>query len=223
MSNLRHHRPSLDQQQKPSPTRQRFDSEQPATKQHPSRARPQSVDDLFKHKPPNEIRPGSHDILTEMAASIEQDTISSIDAGYANIHARKPSPPPTLDKPATRRPEHARMAPPPPRSPSQSLSQTPAQREAQRYGMFMSSHRRNSTDALFVGDDSDSDEAVQVPGMQEVDLEADTGGGEKKAMSLGKSILGAPKRPPNATGEAPVAPMMHISPAAKNGGDDRAK
>ncbi|KAF9734010.1 hypothetical protein PMIN01_08353 [Paraphaeosphaeria minitans] len=238
VSNLRHQQLSSNQQQKSSPLHQP-DSEQPTPKQTPSRHRPQSLSDLLMHSPPKDARRGSHDILKTMAVSIEEDTISSIEEGYTDIQAQmspapdKPSPPYTST--SNRRAELAELAeqrarmPPP----SSSQPQYPAQRDAKRYGMFTSHHGRSSADerldSLFVVDDDDEDgEAVQIPGMQEVDLEmelADSGG--KKGVSLGKSILGAPKRPPNATGEAPVAPMMHISSAGKaagqNGADGRAQ
>ncbi|KAL5382082.1 hypothetical protein DPSP01_006760 [Paraphaeosphaeria sporulosa] len=243
VSNLRHHQPSVNQQQKSSP-RQPSD-EQPVPKQPSSRNRPQSLNDLLTHMPLKEVRGSPHDILKAMAAGVEEDTIPSIEKNCADIQAQTPS---ALDKPSppntsipTRRPElaeqRARMPPP-----SSSQPQTPAQREAKRYGMFTSHHRRSSADerldSLFVGDEEDEDEAVEVPGMQEVndmdaavDLRERAGVMKKKGVgvSLGRSILGAPKRPPNATGEAPVAPMMHIDSAGKGtgknagGGDGRAQ
>ncbi|KAJ4353980.1 uncharacterized protein N0V89_005712 [Didymosphaeria variabile] len=230
--NQRQHRTGLDQQLKQSPVRHRGHRggapDQSVTKQLGSRNRPegrplpQSLDDLFSHPPPQEVRRGSHDILRAMAANIEEDTVSSIDEGYAAIQAQKPPTPPTiqpLHKPSPpkpndllRRPEHAQLAAEAAELRNRTLQQqSHSQREAQRYGMFNDHSRRSSIDALFVGDNED--EAVQVPAMQEVHEQEKQA--EPRTVSLGKSMLGAPKKPPNATGPAPIAPMMHNSPAGK--------
>lgn len=103
-----------------------------------------------------------------------------------------------------------------------------SQREAQRYGMFKPRARGDSIDALFVGDDedeNDEEEAIEVPAMEEVH-EQEKGAEPKpvsKTVSLGKSLLGAPKNPPKSTGSAPVAPMIHNSAFGKKGeGEKRA-
>ena len=234
----RQHRTTLDQVHEQSPMRRPSTPDHPAAKRVASRSRPedrplpQSLTDLLSHTPPKESRRGSHDLLKHMASSIEAGTTSSIDAGYATVQAQKPQTPPnpptmqSSDKPIptrtpnsqTRRPDHAQLAAEAAESRNRMPQyQSQSQRDAQRYGMFHGNTRRNSIDALFVGDDED--EAVEVPGMQEVHEQEKEA--EPKTVSLGKSILGAPKRPPNSTGVAPVAPMLHNSPVAKKGEGER--
>ncbi|KAL1608363.1 hypothetical protein SLS60_003304 [Paraconiothyrium brasiliense] len=230
----RQYRASLDQQLKQSPVLQHGAPEQSITKQLDSRNRPegrplpQSLDDLFSHPPPQEVRQGSHGILRGMAANIEEDTASSIDEGYADIQAQKPQTPPTiqpLHKPSPpkpngllRRPEHAQLAAEAAELRSRTLQhQSQSNRDTQRYGMFNDHTRRSSIDALFVGDHED--EAVQVPAMQEVHEQEKQA--KPRTVLLGKSMLGAPKKPLNATGSAPVAPMMHNSPAGKKDETER--
>jgi hypothetical protein len=244
---LRHHQTSLDPQPSQCPTRQPTGAEDSAPKQTASRARPearpQSLGDLLSHKPSKEVRRGASHALKAMAASIEEEAASSIESGYVAAHARKPPTPPTLpprDKPSPpipkptpahspatstlRRPEHAQLASEAAEQRTRMLQlpppQSQAQRDAQRYGMFGARAPRNSSDTLFVRDDDDDDdddeeEAVQVPAMQLVHEQEE--GAEQRPVGLGKSMLGAPKKPPTATGTAPVAPMMHTSPVGKKG------
>lgn len=217
--------------QKPPHAPRTSDLELPASKlpQAPSRNLPHTLDDLLDHKTSKEVRPDSHSFLKKITARVVDDTYSSsIEQGYDAIHVRDkdPTPKPTNMSPPTQPPavrrsdaateHHTRMPPP----------STPAQRDAKRYGMFSPHHRSPHAKSLresplFVG--SDEDEAVQVSGAQEIGLGPgipSSGGNAKRAapLSMGASMLGAPKKPPNATGEAPVAPMMHNSKSEGKGG-----
>lgn len=234
----------IEKQRKQTPVHRPQTPDEAASKQFEPRPRsscrslPQSHADLFMSK--SESRRGSNSSVPNMTSIIDEGYAAvqkqKLQTPLETQPLEKPSS--KLDGTPTRMPvnrsEHAQKAAKAaedrlqkqdkqPDSPAQSQSQSQSQRqtnpsemqrENQRYDMFGGPTRRNSIDDLFVNDDED--EAVETPAMQEVHEQEEKETERKPAsLFLGNSLLGPSRKPANATGSAPIAPMMHNSPAAK--------
>ncbi|KAJ4302854.1 ATPase of 26S proteasome regulatory subunit 4 [Kalmusia sp. IMI 367209] len=198
----RQHRAAYEQHDQ-SQLRRHANGDRSATKQVTSHGRPsdrplpRTLDELMSQPSGKKYKPrNTFDSLSILGSSAEEEfrIISKQCTPPVSQPLTEPSASPSKKSPANRdHREHVQPAP-------EGLS---FQQQSQRYGMFSNQHRDDDLDDLFM---DDNEEAIEMPAMEEVHEQE-----ERPAIYLGTSKLGAPKKPLNASGAAPVAPMMHNS------------